>query len=164
MSEAVGRIALAALILITSPGLSGAQEPDPFWGTRELDLEASTFASGEVPVGRTNIYEDAGNGAMRLISHELLASGETLATGPFVVNTWRGEAVDIPGAPGATIVVKRSELRRFAIEIRFSGELVSTTVNEVSADGMRMDQRITGEAPDGTLIDIHSVYRRVQPD
>ena len=137
------------LALVLASSAASAQD-NPFIGTWVLDPAKSTFAPGGQLSSMTLVVSDAGDGKLKSVS-DVTMSGFTIhGETTFAVDGEDYVPSSTPPPPPGVAVTQSSEQvsdSAYKTSVKVNGQLMTTMLNEVSADGQTLTVTTTGEGP-----------------
>jgi len=128
-----------------------AADEDKFLGTWTLNAAQSKAPGGALPTSATVVVSKAGSGMYKSVSDTTMAgiSGHSEIT--FATDGKDYTPVVTPTPPGGSPSISQSFERVSASSykgsIKMNGQVIATTVNEVSADGKTFTITTTGVGP-----------------
>ena len=144
---------IARLAIVASLGLSaclataGACAQAGFVGTWALNAAKSKGAPGAVPDSITMVVSDVGGGKFKSVSDSTMAGTNVRSEITFAVDGKEYAPVMTPEIPGRPSIVQTCEKvsdRVYKTELKIGGQVIATTLNELSADGKVITMTTTG--------------------
>jgi hypothetical protein len=143
----VRRFGIAALA-VGSLYASTLLAADAFVGTWVLNAAKSKLPGGLVPDSVTMVVTDAGAGKYKTVSDTAMAGVTAHSEITFAFDGKEYAPVTTPAQPGMPPVTQVSERvsdSSYTTSVRVGGELIATTLSEVSSDGKSLTMTTKGE-------------------
>lgn len=146
-SRTIMRSVCLAFVL-ASPAASA--QDNPFIGTWVLDPAKSAFPPGGQPNSMTIVVTDAGGGKLKSVSEVAMTGFTVQGEVTFAVDGQDYVPTSTPPPPPGVAVTQSSERVSDSVyktSVKVNGQLMTTMLNEVSADGQTLTITSTGEGP-----------------
>jgi hypothetical protein len=157
------RMCVVSIALGALASVSTVQGQGALVGSWVLDPASSTAVAREaLPTAGTLEITDAGGGKYTSVSEATMAgvSGRSEVTFAIDGKDYTTTSTPVPpGAPTVTQAVERVSESVYKLSIKVNGQLIATTLNELSADGKTLTQTTTGIGQFAVLTST-SVFRR----
>jgi hypothetical protein len=145
----VTRLGIVALLSFSACVASvGAYAQAPaFLGTWVLNTAKSKGAAGAVPDSITVVISDAGGGQYKSLSDSAMAGVTVRSEVTFAVDGKDYTPVISPAMPGAPPLTQSAEQvsdKVYKTSLKMGGQVIATTLNEISADGKVLTLTTTG--------------------
>lgn len=128
-----------------------AADEDKFLGTWTLNAAQSKAPGGALPTNATVVVTKAGSGMYKSVSETTMAGVSAHSELTFATDGKDYAPVVTPAPPGGSPSITQSFERVSATaykgSIKMNGQVIATTVNEVSADGKTFTITTTGAGP-----------------
>jgi hypothetical protein len=118
-----------------------------FVGTWALNSAKSKGPPGAVPDSITVVVSDVGGGKYKSVSDSTMAGANVRSEITFAVDGKEYAPVMTPEIPGAPPIVQTCEKVSDSVyktELKIGGQVIATTMNEISADGKVLTMTTTG--------------------
>jgi hypothetical protein len=145
---------LTRLAIVASLGLSAClaaggafAQASAFIGTWTLNTAKSKGPPGSVPDSITTVVSDLGGGQYKSVSDNTMAGSKVHAEITFAVDGKEYAPVITPEIPGAPAIVQTCEKvsdNVYKTSLKIGGQVIATTLNEISADGKVLTMTTTG--------------------
>jgi hypothetical protein len=153
-------VMLGVVALTVTPGIVGAQTPEPIVGTWKLDVAKSTYKPGPAPKSTTIVVKPAGKG-IDVAVDAVSADGSPLKWGFTTVRDGKEEAKITGNNPlFDTVTASRESANAGTNLYKKAGKLVMTTKVAIAADGKSMTVTSTGTDAKGQAVNNVAHYTR----
>ena len=149
MNVARFRTAVVSLCLALASSVAFAQG-DGFIGTWVLNAAKSTFPPGGQPDSMTIVVSDAGGGKLKSVSAITMSGFAVNGEVTFAVDGQDYVPTSTPPAPAGMAITQSSERvsdNAYKTSVKVNGEVMTTMLNELSADGQTLTVSSTGAGP-----------------
>lgn len=137
----------ASLAFAALAPLGAVEAQSEFVGSWVLDTASSTVPAGVAPTAGTLEITDAGNGKFKSVS-EATVNGVTGRSEVTFSVDGKDYAITAtpapPGAPSVMQAVERVSDTVYKLTLKLNGQLLATSLTEISGDGKTLTQTTTG--------------------
>jgi hypothetical protein len=145
---------LVMLVFAVLVPLSSARAQDAFVGSWVLDAASSKGAAGMTPTDATLAVAAAGGGKYTFVSEATVGGATGRSEVTLAIDGKDYPTVSTPtppGGPAITQAIERVSDSVYKISVKLNGELMATSLNEISGDRNTLTQTTTGIGPYAAL-------------